>query len=79
MWIFFIIIVRMMTPLEETMGALDGIVRQGKALYIGLSNINLIRRKKPLPFLQLTFIKSEEITENLILKVAMLNKIAEPL
>ncbi|HEX2946147.1 MAG TPA: aldo/keto reductase [Clostridia bacterium] len=26
------------TPLEETMGALDAIVRQGKALYIGLSN-----------------------------------------
>ncbi|NDL65918.1 L-glyceraldehyde 3-phosphate reductase [Acerihabitans arboris] len=26
------------TPLEETMGALDLLVRQGKALYIGLSN-----------------------------------------
>jgi L-glyceraldehyde 3-phosphate reductase len=26
------------TPLEETMGTLDSIVRQGKALYIGLSN-----------------------------------------
>lgn len=26
------------TPLEETMSALDGIVRQGKALYVGLSN-----------------------------------------
>jgi L-glyceraldehyde 3-phosphate reductase len=26
------------TPMEETMGALDSIVRQGKALYIGLSN-----------------------------------------
>lgn len=26
------------TPLEETMGALDHIVRQGKALYIGISN-----------------------------------------
>lgn len=26
------------TPLEETMGALDSAVRQGKALYIGLSN-----------------------------------------
>ncbi|GGK86452.1 L-glyceraldehyde 3-phosphate reductase [Rufibacter glacialis] len=26
------------TPLEETMGALDAIVRQGKALYVGLSN-----------------------------------------
>ncbi|WP_166239000.1 L-glyceraldehyde 3-phosphate reductase [Paenibacillus turpanensis] len=26
------------TPLEETMGALDAAVRQGKALYVGLSN-----------------------------------------
>jgi L-glyceraldehyde 3-phosphate reductase len=26
------------TPIEETMGALDTLVRQGKALYIGLSN-----------------------------------------
>ncbi len=26
------------TPLEETMGALDYVVRQGKALYVGLSN-----------------------------------------
>ena len=26
------------TPLEETMGALDHLVRQGKALYVGLSN-----------------------------------------
>jgi L-glyceraldehyde 3-phosphate reductase len=29
------------TPLEETMAALDLIVRQGKALYIGLSNYNI--------------------------------------
>src|SRR3989337_820385 len=26
------------TPLEETMGALDHIVRSGKALYVGISN-----------------------------------------
>ena len=26
------------TPLEETMGALDQIVRSGKALYVGISN-----------------------------------------
>ena len=26
------------TPLEETMGALDAIVRSGKALYVGISN-----------------------------------------
>jgi L-glyceraldehyde 3-phosphate reductase len=26
------------TPLEETMGALDSVVRQGKALYVGISN-----------------------------------------
>lgn len=28
------------TPMEETMGALDLIVRQGKALYVGISNYN---------------------------------------
>jgi L-glyceraldehyde 3-phosphate reductase len=28
------------TPIEETMGALDSIVRQGKALYVGISNYN---------------------------------------
>lgn len=28
------------TPLEETMQALDGIVRSGKALYVGISNYN---------------------------------------
>lgn len=28
------------TPLEETVGALDGIVRSGKALYVGISNYN---------------------------------------
>jgi len=28
------------TPFEETMGALDQIVRSGKALYVGLSNYN---------------------------------------
>ncbi len=28
------------TPLEETMGALDSIVKQGKALYVGISNYN---------------------------------------
>ena len=26
------------TPLEETMGALDSIVKSGKALYVGISN-----------------------------------------
>ncbi|GKU77940.1 L-glyceraldehyde 3-phosphate reductase [Paenibacillus sp. L3-i20] len=29
------------TPLEETMGALDHVVRQGKALYVGISNYNV--------------------------------------
>lgn len=28
------------TPLEETVHALDGLVRQGKALYVGISNYN---------------------------------------
>jgi L-glyceraldehyde 3-phosphate reductase len=31
------------TPLEETMGALDSAVRQGKALYVGISSYNAAR------------------------------------
>lgn len=34
------------TPLEETMGALSDIVRQGKALYVGISNYNAEQTKK---------------------------------
>ncbi|TBW29278.1 L-glyceraldehyde 3-phosphate reductase [Gramella sp. KN1008] len=34
------------TPLEETMGALDQIVRQGKALYVGISQYNAEDTKK---------------------------------
>ncbi|MFL0267068.1 L-glyceraldehyde 3-phosphate reductase [Candidatus Clostridium radicumherbarum] len=34
------------TPLEETMGALDLIVRQGKALYVGVSNYNAEQTRK---------------------------------
>lgn len=34
------------TPLEETMGALDLIVRQGKALYVGISNYGPEETKK---------------------------------
>jgi L-glyceraldehyde 3-phosphate reductase len=34
------------TPLEETMGALDHAVRQGKALYVGISSYNSIRTKE---------------------------------
>ena len=34
------------TPLEETMGALDSIVRQGKALYAGLSNYSPEQTRK---------------------------------
>jgi L-glyceraldehyde 3-phosphate reductase len=34
------------TPLEETMGALDLMVRQGKALYVGLSNYRPERAKE---------------------------------
>ena len=34
------------TPLEETMAALDLIVRQGKALYVGISNYNGEQTKK---------------------------------
>lgn len=34
------------TPLEETMGALDSAVRQGKALYVGLSSYNSQRTRE---------------------------------
>lgn len=34
------------TPLEETMGALSDIVRQGKALYVGISNYHAEDLKK---------------------------------
>lgn len=128
------------TPLEETMGALDLVVRQGKALYIGLSNYKPDQAKKAFAILknlgtpclihqarysmvdrwienglltlledegvgciafsplgkgvltnrylhgipedsrvasQSTFLKSEDITESLVLKVTMLNEIAK--
>ena len=39
------------TPLEETMGALDLIVRQGKALYVGISNYNDEDTKKAINIL----------------------------
>ncbi|HHU78681.1 MAG TPA: L-glyceraldehyde 3-phosphate reductase [Clostridiales bacterium] len=40
------------TPLEETMGALDHIVRKGKALYIGLSNYNADQTSKAIQILR---------------------------
>ncbi|MEM5474873.1 L-glyceraldehyde 3-phosphate reductase [Pacificibacter sp. AS14] len=39
------------TPLEETMGALDSIVRQGKALYVGISSYNSDRTREALRIL----------------------------
>lgn len=40
------------TPLEETMTALDLIVRQGKALYVGLSNYNAEQTLKAIAILK---------------------------
>lgn len=40
------------TPIEETMGALVDIVRQGKALYIGISNYNADQTAKALAVLK---------------------------
>jgi len=40
------------TPLEETMSALDLIVRQGKALYVGISNYKPAEAKKAIKLLQ---------------------------
>jgi len=39
------------TPLEETMGALDSVVRQGKALYVGLSSYNSRRTREAVEIL----------------------------
>jgi L-glyceraldehyde 3-phosphate reductase len=40
------------TPLEETMGALDVAVRQGKALYAGISSYNAARTKEAVAILK---------------------------
>ena len=40
------------TPLEETMTALDLIVRQGKALYVGISNYNAEQTKQAIQMLK---------------------------
>ena len=40
------------TPLEETMGTLDLLVRQGKALYVGLSNYHPAEAKRALKLLR---------------------------
>lgn len=40
------------TPLEETMAALSDIVRQGKALYVGISNYNAEQTRKAVQLLK---------------------------
>ena len=40
------------TPLEETMGALDQIVRSGKALYVGISSYNSERTREAVAILK---------------------------
>ena len=40
------------TPLEETMGALDAAVRQGKALYVGISSYSAERTREAAAILQ---------------------------
>jgi L-glyceraldehyde 3-phosphate reductase len=40
------------TPLEETMGALDTAVRQGKALYVGISSYNAKRTREAVAILR---------------------------
>jgi len=40
------------TPLEETMSALDQVVRQGKALYVGISNYNTEQTRKAVRILR---------------------------
>ena len=40
------------TPLEETMGALDAAVRQGKALYVGVSSYSDVRTREAIAILR---------------------------
>lgn len=40
------------TPIEETMGALDHIVRSGKALYVGISNYSALQTERAVAELQ---------------------------
>lgn len=40
------------TPLEETMLALDGIVKSGKALYVGISNYNKVQTEAAMKILK---------------------------
>jgi L-glyceraldehyde 3-phosphate reductase len=40
------------TPMEETMGALDSLVRQGKALYVGISNYSAEETKQAVGILK---------------------------
>jgi L-glyceraldehyde 3-phosphate reductase len=40
------------TPLEETMGALDSLVRQGKALYVGISSYSATRTREAVAILR---------------------------
>jgi L-glyceraldehyde 3-phosphate reductase len=40
------------TPLEETMGALDSVVRQGKALYVGISSYSAEKTREAAAILQ---------------------------
>lgn len=40
------------TPLEETMGALDHIVRSGRAMYVGLSNYDMAQTKQAVALLR---------------------------
>ncbi|NNN02050.1 MAG: aldo/keto reductase, partial [Acidimicrobiaceae bacterium] len=40
------------TPLEETMGALDSVVRQGKALYVGVSSYSPERTREAIRILR---------------------------
>nr|VUD24981.1 ion-channel protein [Salmonella sp. NCTC 7297] len=52
MSISFITIVRSRTPLKETMKALDHLVRQGKALYVGISNYPADRARQAIDILE---------------------------
>jgi L-glyceraldehyde 3-phosphate reductase len=73
------------TPLEETMKALDGIVRQGKALYLGISSYSALETQKaidvlnslgtPLIIHQPKYSMMERTIENGLLEVLEKNKV----
>ncbi|MDU6079896.1 MAG: aldo/keto reductase [Pantoea sp.] len=72
------------TPLEETMRALDQVVRQGKALYAAISNYPAERAAEAIAILRdlgtpsgSKFLREDQLTDEKMEKVRKLNEIAQ--